>query len=180
MRRRASFGSALVIVLVHVTSLLAMQPAHAGGLGLVRLAAASGPITLGNVPVRVVLSLPQGTITHQAALVKAAARGKAILRLSRLSARAQPGITYQIYFGLPQHASPDISHAVGTVNFFNIVSLPGGKGKPDHSLDFNVARQLESVLRQTLADLAVTVVPEGVTAPGSTPVIGAIELLGEP
>jgi len=180
--RRASFRRRVVffvIVLVCVTTLLAARPAHTGESTLVRLAAAPGPITLGNAPVRVVLSSPLDASTRQAALAKAASRGKAILRLSRLSARAQPGITYQIYFGLPELAAPDVGHAVGTVNFFNVVFLPGGKGKPDHPFDFNVARQLGSVLGQAVADLAVTVVPEGVAAPGSTPVIGAIELLGE-
>jgi hypothetical protein len=141
------------------------------------LVSADGPIRLGNAPVRVLLSSPLEAGTQQRALGKAVERGTVILRVSRLSARTQPGVTFRLYFGLREGAAPDADHAVGTINFFNVVPLAGGKARPDRPVDFDVTRQLRGVLGEGAAGLTVTVVPEGEVAPGSNPAIGRVELL---
>jgi hypothetical protein len=157
----------------------AHSPAHPGSPAMTVLASANGPITLGSAPVRVALSSTLEAAALRILLAKAAEKGTAILRLSGLSALAQPGVTYRIYFGLLEGTVPDEGHAVGTINFFNVVPLPGARPKPDQPIDFKVARQLHTLLGsgEATAGLAVAVVPEGTVQPGSSPAIGSIELL---
>ena len=100
-----------------------------------------------------------------------------ILRVSGLYAPTQTGVIFRLYFGLREGVTPDANHAVGTINFFNVVPLVGGKVRPDRPVDFNVTRQLRGVLGEGAAGLTVTVVPEGEVTTGSNPVIGRLELL---
>lgn len=174
---RAAVATA-VAILAYAIAICAH--AHSpGSTAVMVLASAHGPITLGSAPVRVTLSSTVEAAALRILLAKGAEKGTAILRLSGLSARAQPGVTYRIYFGLVEGAVPDERHALGTINFFNVVPLPGARPKPDQPIDFKVADQLNALLRsgEATAGLAVAVVPQGVVQPGSSPTIGSIELL---
>lgn len=135
------------------------------------LASAPGPVALGPAPVRVVLAVSSA---DRAALVRAAGAGKALLRLSHLSARAQPGVVWRVYVGLPEDTEPDEARGVGTVNFFNVVALAGGRPKADQPLDFAIGRQLGNLTGEE--GVAVTFVAEGAPAPGSDATIGRIEI----
>lgn len=179
--RRAAVAAAVVLACAAVVAAPEQSSAHPAGPAMTVLASAPGPIALGSAPVRVRLSSAVEAAALQTALKKAAAKGSAKLRLSGLSARAQPGVVYRVYFGLGEGAVPDEGHAVGSINFFNVVPLPGARPKPDQPIDFSVARQLKALLGSgaAAAGLAVAVVPKGAAQPESQPAIGSIELLGE-
>jgi hypothetical protein len=95
----------------------------------------------------------------------------------------QPGVLYNAYLNLPEKAPPELAreHAIGVVNFFNatIAADPTQATKSARFVSFDVtklARNLASKGR--LGDKAVvTLVPAGVPAADSTPVIGEVSLV---
>lgn len=127
---------------------------------------AGGPVHLGDATLRVPLTAADGQA------LQAKPGHKAVLILAGLSAATQPGITYRVYFGLPDGAAPDETHMVGTLNFYSAVQLDGAKPKPEPFQEFDV-----TALAADSANLAVILVPEGHTENGSAPVIKNITIV---
>jgi tyrosinase len=87
-------------------------------------AAISGPIHLGSEPVRVILK-PAPSVSPKSSLRTLQATALSMTRrlflvLSGLSAQAQPGVLYDLYFGIPGSSPVASAEAfrVGTFNFF--------------------------------------------------------------
>jgi hypothetical protein len=126
---------------------------------------ASGPVHLGAAIVRVPLA-------NTPALRATPPGHKVVLVLSGLSAASQPGITYRVYFGVPEGKAPDEAHLVGTINFYEAVQLIGGKPKPEPSLEFDV-----TALARDLNAPSVTLVPDGKSELNSAPQIKGIAIV---
>jgi hypothetical protein len=140
----------------------------------------AGEIVLGDKPVRVVLDPPPTAAgTSVASRLGETARDRRVyLVVSGLRAREQPGVLYHVYLDPP--SGTDDRQYVGTINFFNAVTLPGAAGSaPSPTFSFDITDQVRALqLRQRLADpLAVTVVPSGAPARNAQAVIGEIALV---
>jgi hypothetical protein len=139
-------------------------------------ASTQGVITLGAGPTEVALvGVPDsGASGSVAARLKSVEAGRQIyLTFTRAQAPAAPGITYNVYLGLPAGTVPQGTsdpHYVGTLNFFNATS-----GRPlDMSLNItsHVGRLLAS--SEIGADVRVTIVPAG--EPSAAPQVAGIRI----
>jgi tyrosinase len=147
-----------------------------------------GPLRLGlgDRPVTVRLTAPNGPATQASGLRTLAAAQNVRLTVRDLQAAAAPGILYDFFLNLPQGASAAVAraHHIGSVTFFDAVvpnraqmgemshaDMAGGKG-PSFSFDVTaLVRQLGRI-----DHLDVTIAPHGRPAEGARPVIGNIEL----
>jgi hypothetical protein len=138
-------------------------------------ASPSGVITLGAGPTDVTLvGGSDGAPSPVAARLKNVEAGRQIyLTFARAQAETAPGISYNVYIGLPASAAPagtSDSHYVGTLNFYNATS-----GRPlDLSLNItpHVGRLLAS--NEIGDNVRVTIVPVG--EPAATPTIAGIRI----
>jgi len=96
---------------------------------------------------------------------------------------AQPGVLYTAYLNLPEKAPIEMAreHAIGIINFFNATVSPDPTEakKSGRFVSFDVTK-LAKKLRSNgrLKDKAVlTLVPAGVTAADSKPIIGEVTLV---
>jgi hypothetical protein len=145
---------------------------NAGAVVLAR----SAPVSLGNKAVRIALPGGRGLA---AKLAQRSSGQHVQLVMLHLSAHEQPGISYKVYLGLSDGAAPDEWHFVEAINFYNAVGLDGHPPKQPPSAVFDVTALASKVAAKGLADaeLSVTFVPDGEPAPGSMPVISAIQLM---
>lgn len=99
------------------------------------------------------------------------------LRLSRLQAKGQPGVSFNVYLNLPPGEAPrgvDDSHYVGTFNYFNATT-----GRP-LDIAFNVTDWMRRNFRESHdSALTVTLVATGIPQTDSAPEIGQIQLVAE-
>ncbi|MDB5600010.1 MAG: hypothetical protein JWN71_2054 [Xanthobacteraceae bacterium] len=99
------------------------------------------------------------------------------LRLSRLQAKGQPGVSYNVYLNLPAGEAPrgvNDPHYVGTFNYFNATT-----GRPQ-DIAFNVTDWMQRYARETNdPTLTVTLAPAGIPQTDSAPEIGQIQLVAE-
>ena len=139
------------------------------------LAASASGVTLGAGPTEVTLggASEGGAPTPVAARLKNVEAGRQIyLTFTRAQAPAAPGITYNVYLGLPANTAPrgtSDSHYVGTLNFFNAIGRP-----LDMSLNItsHVGRLLAS--SEIGDDIRVTIVPAG--EPAAAPQVARIAI----
>src|SRR3546814_521512 len=133
------FGSIAVLLL----GLSSRLPATAGGTGapnsrtgqagdLMVISSAEEPTVLGAAPVQAMLTAPEGEgkggqSSLAANLLSLPSGVTAYLVLQGLSADVPPGITYNVYHGLPTEAptaGPADPHYVGSLSFFDAVGRP--------------------------------------------------------
>ncbi len=133
-------------------------------------ASTPGVITLGAAPTEVTLV---GAPDSGASLKRVEAGRQIYLTFTRAQTPAAPGITYNVYLGLPAGTVPQGTsdpHYVGTLNFFNATS-----GRPlDMSL--NITSHVGFLLASSEigADVLVTIVPAG--EPSAAPQVAGIRI----
>ena len=149
--------------------------------------AASGAISLGATPVRVVLERPAGAASSSlvSRLERIGAHQKVYLLVYGLRARSQPGVLYHLYLDLPAGAvhALDNPHHIGTINFFhapppaNSTSAPHAASTPAFS--FEITPQLRALHMRSLLThpTSVTIVPGGVPAKNAQAVVGKLRLV---
>ena len=100
--------------------------------------------------------------------------------LRDLHAAAQPGVVYNVYFGLPPGPVPACSEAVGVLNFFAVAPPNPGRSI---SRVYDVTDRVQALLSRGLpADrLAVTIAAGSGQIPdtAANPTIGTVDLIIE-
>jgi hypothetical protein len=125
-------------------------------------ASASGVITLGAGPTEVTLAGASegGAPVPVAVRLTNVEPGRQIyLTFTRAQASSAPGVTYNIYLGLPASTVPrgtSDRHYVGTLNFFNATGRP-------LDMSLNITPQIGRLLASSEIgdDIRVTIVPAG-------------------
>ena len=164
------------------------------------VASASGPVSVGAVPVQIALNLPLPALTapgavatgaapsEQAAPPKVgAARPKAkapppeatarppsariYLVIRNLQARAQPGVLYNVYLDVGSGTAKKSSR-LGTINFFDAGHMAGMMSQK--FVSFDVTGLVDGNV--STKEIGVTIAPVGKPASGVEPVIGDITL----
>lgn len=165
---------------------LACTGSSAGGAGFSgerMIASATGPIELGDAPVRVVLA--PADEAGVASILGALEPGRRVeVVLHDLAAAAQPGVLYHLYIDLPEGTEPaaDDPRHVGILNFFGIAPAEGG-GQPPGSaaaprrFDASAAAAAMAALGTPRDPLTLTIRPHGTPDLAARPRIGRIELV---
>lgn len=166
------------------------------GLGDIAISATSrlgaGAVVLKSSPTQVRLAPEQGGVLGDVAgvsfgsRVKKLAPGRAIyLRFDSVSAKSDPGASFDVYLTLKSQTNGDRSDAgfIGTLNFFNATHGPhkhGGHLQP------RMARNYSFILDDRAKDLlknvdvenpSVLLIPNNAVAAGASPTIGKISLI---
>ncbi len=145
-----------------------------------QLVAKSTPIPLGPGPVRgqklEAPPSPQAAVPLGDRIAKLGPGQKLFLVVSNLQAKAQPGVTYNLYLELPATvAATGATNFVGSINFFDAaMHMPSDKF---FSFDItDVAKRLKAQGKlATSAEL--TIAPEGTPASDAAPVIGSVSIV---
>jgi hypothetical protein len=152
----------------------------AAGQGLNILASAGQPAALGSGAVRIVLTPRDGPAALRQAMARLSPEQQVFLVLGDLHALAQPGVVFDVYFGLPPGPVPADADArqAGTLNFFAVTEPDSGQPV---SRSYDVTKLVRGLVAEGWpADrLAVTIVPDngGAADPASSPSIGRVELI---
>lgn len=147
----------------------------------VRLTVAARPLAIAGPRTRI--ELPQLAGEATVGLADRAADGRCVaLLVHDLAAEAPPGVLFHLYLtgtaGGAAELTPEDARFVGSINFYGAV--PRRPGFQRFALDGALA---ELRRRGELAGDAtpeLVVVAEGPVAPGSSPVLGRLELVVEP
>jgi len=145
-----------------------------------QLVTKSTPIPLGPGPVRgqklEAPPSPQAAVPLGDRIAKLGPGQKLFLVVSNLQAKAQPGVTYNLYLELPATAAAaGTANFVGSINFFDAaMHMPSDKF---FSFDItDVAKRLKAQGKMaTSAEL--TIAPEGTPAADAAPVIGSVSIV---
>jgi hypothetical protein len=166
------------VVLAILLTTACSHGASAQDPGALAASTSSGVITLGTGPIEVMLVVPPDSRGSSASSVAERLRsveaGRQIyLTFARAQAQAAPGITYNVYLGLPANATPQgttDSHYAGTLNFYNATGRP-------LDMSLNITSQVARLLTgNDIGDsVRVTIVPAGQAATTS-PQIGGIRI----
>jgi tyrosinase len=143
-----------------------------------RLVEKKSPIPLGPGPVREKLQAPPSTTASVPLgdrIAKLAPNKKLFLVVSSLEAKAQPGVTYNLYLELPAGTAPEPSHFVGSINFFD--AAMGMTSDKFFSFDItDLAKRLKAQGKlATGAELMIA--PEGAPSAAAKPVIGDVSIV---
>jgi tyrosinase len=153
----------------------------------------SGPITLGAAATTVTLAsaaaapapnniAPENANRLPAELKALPGNRQFVLRLENVTANAEPGISYDVYYGLapgqqPSHESPAF---VGTLSLFGVAKMadmPGMADAPGQTFSFVVTQPVQQALNGAAnAASTVTLVPTGKPNESAAPTIGSISL----
>jgi len=143
------------------------------------IAVAGGPVVLGNGPTQVVceatdLALRVRTLTPNQRIY---------LVLRELHAAEQPGVLYRLYLDLPKDSQPEKNdvHYVGSLNFYNAVSLEGAPAGPNAGFfrSYDLTTLLKTLQqREALSDrTTITIIPSRAPAMSAKASIGRIEIV---
>lgn len=133
-----------------------------------------GPVALGAAPTRVRLSPPAAAGALAQRIKTLAPSDQIYLILQGINADVPPGITYNVFLGLPDAAAssgPEDPHYVGTLSFFDT--------GPSRSAVFNVTRKVRK-LGDTgvLGDRpTITIIPAGIPEGGAKPTVDKMLLV---
>ena len=145
-----------------------------------QLVTKSTPIPLGPGPVRgqklEAPPSPQAAVPLGDRIAKLGPGQKLFLVVSNLQAKAQPGVTYNLYLELPATAAAaGTANFVGSINFFDAAMHMAS----DKFFSFDitdVAKRLKAQGKMaTSAEL--TIAPEGTPAADAAPVIGSVSIV---
>jgi tyrosinase len=149
----------------------------------------AGPINLGASPSTVSLvstaaapAQPSGATPLSESLRALGPARQFILRLENVRAQAPPGVGYDVYYGLGQ-AQPSRENPAyaGSLSFFGATAMAdhGAMAEmPFRTYSFYVTEPVRLALDKSAdAASAITLVPTGAPAQGSTPTIGSISLV---
>jgi tyrosinase len=154
-----------------------------------RASAGKSPVALGDDPVRVTLEpVPERdgekAIGMRQRVSALAPEGRLYLVVRGLKADLPPGVLYNVYLDLPDHAPRDARkrHAVGVFNFFDAAGKEPKdttKTKDDRFLSFDVTRRARFLHSQgLLRDKPVlTIIPSGKPADDAKATVGEILLI---
>jgi hypothetical protein len=166
-------GSRGVVLAILMTA--CSRGATAQDPGTLAASTTSGVITLGAGPIEVTLVVPPDSRGSSASSVAERLRsveaGRQIyLTFARAQAQAAPGITYNVYLGLPANGLPQgtsDSHYAGTLNFYNATGRP-------LDMSLNITSQVARLLAgNDIGDtVRVTIVPAGQAATTSPQIDG--------
>lgn len=153
------------------------------------IAAAEGPISLGQGLTRVTLALPASDDGGTRLVERIGAVGperRFYLVVRGVRADAQPGVLYNLYLNVPEGVRPKSGNLdqryAGTINFYDAVVRGGAAARASgrtRSASFEVTALLRRLRAQNLLgrQLSVTVAAAGTPAGESHPQVGCIELV---
>ena len=133
-----------------------------------------GPIALGSGPTRILLSAPSLADAVGKRVKMLRPTDQVYLIIKGIEAELPPGITYNVFMGLPEaarSASPGDPQYIGTFSFFN--------AGPLRNEVFNVTDKIRTYVENGLVNdrAAITVIPAGEPEAGAKPIINQVVLV---
>lgn len=139
--------------------------------------AVAGPVSLTADAVEVLLRSEGPSFAETFEALSGDERIYLVLRDLRIA--QQPSVVYQLYLGssLEQESEAARLPLLGNLNFFGVFPTPGGEEPSEEAMrSFDITGIVQGLVDELGSEATITIEPSGTPAPGSEPVVGAIEI----